>query len=200
VREAEMKMVVLAKSDKQMKNGSHGFCVAGINEKGDWIRLVSDISGDSLSIQDCKAFNCLDVLDLEAIACPIDYQPENVRLMRLKRTGSLTINQVIARFGITNSNYLFVNDDYKLTENQMKNTDCSLMIAKVDDFEVYKNENNKIKAKFIYRGRLYTNVSVTDPKGYSEKRHGTVYIVVSIPANSYETYGYFKFVAAIYPV
>lgn len=194
-----MKVVVLAKSDKRMNNGNYGYCVAGISEYGDWIRLVSNDSGDSLSIQDCKAFSCLDVLDVETISCPIDHQPENARLVRFKKVGSHTISQVVAKFGTTNSSFLFVNSDYKLTESQMDKADCSLMLAKVDDFEVYKNENDKIKAQFIYKSRLYANVSVTDPNGYSVKRYGTVYIVVSIPSHSYETYGYFKFVAAIYP-
>jgi len=77
-----MYILILTKSDKKCKDNSPGFCVAGITRTGEWVRLVSGISGDSLRSSDCRFFDVGDNLfvDKDVISPgPLPFQPENSR-------------------------------------------------------------------------------------------------------------------------
>ena len=70
--------------------------------------------------------------------------------------------------------------------------------------EIIKAANIQLdgkKAAFYYRGKSFKYVSVTDPdyKGI-EQTLEEAYLVISIPTDDYDGYGYFKFIAAIYPI
>ena len=59
------------------------------------------------------------------------------------------------------------------------------------------------KCSFRYKGRLYTDISLTDPEyrkeEYNGKNFGTVALVMSLSAVPYENDGmYYKFVAKVF--
>ena len=196
-----MKVIILTKSYKRTKNNEYGRCVAGLTENGNWIRLVSDASGGSLSDKDCKTFKCLDIIDVETVAYPLEYQPENEGLVRLNgKTGRLSIEEVIERYGMDDDTHCFVNNHNLLYENEMKQTKGSLMLVAVQNLRIYKDDRNKYKAEFIYNGIKYENISMTAPDFYKEAAYKNAYIVVSLPPDTGEYIGYYKFVAAIYPL
>lgn len=60
-----------------------------------------------------------------------------------------------------------------------------------------------INAHLRYKGRLYTDISLTDPEyrkeEYNGKNFGNVALVMSLPAVPYENDGmYYKFVAKVF--
>ncbi|MCL1820947.1 MAG: hypothetical protein FWG36_09885 [Oscillospiraceae bacterium] len=196
-----MKIVILAKSNKRRNNGNYGKCVAGLNADGDWIRLVSNESGDSLADKDCRHFECLDVIDVDATEAPLEYQPENMILEHLNRKiGQLPIERIIEKFGTSDDKYCFINSNHLLSEREMKRTDNSLKLFDVKNLHIYKNDNNSYKADFEYKGIHYNNFSMTAPCHFKEYTYDNAYIVVSIPPRDGGYSGYYKFVAAIYPI
>jgi hypothetical protein len=195
-----MKFIVLTKSAKRMHNDEYGYCVAGLDEQGGWVRLVSDEDGDSLPVLDCGYFECLDVIDIEATPCPIKYQPENMKLEQINGiVGRYTIERLVERFGVSAEKYCFVNNKSVLSENERRLAKTSLMLVKVSQFKVYKNDKDKYKAQFIYNDVTYTNFSITDNRSKRLKEYEEAYIVVSLPSVTNGYFGYFKFIAAIYP-
>ena len=197
-----MKIIVLTKSAKKMNDGiTYGNCVAGINEQGQWVRLVSDFRGDSLSDETCRVFSCLDVIDVDATPCPIRHHPENAKLERInKRVDRYSIDDVIKKYGLDSEQFCFVNDKHILSEKERMLVKNSLMLIKVQKLEVYKNERNSSKAKFTYNRVQYNNISVTDNHNKKPIEIEEAYLVVSLPAETDGYSGYYKFIAAIYPV
>lgn len=197
-----MIFTVLTKSAKKMNDHvTYGNCVAGFNEQGDWLRLVSDVDGDSLPDSTCRAFSCLDVIDVDVTPCPITNHPENVKLERFnKKVGRCSIDNVIEDYGLDNEQFCFINNHYILNEQERRRVDSSLMIIKVKDLRVYKNNQNSSKAQFIYNDIQYDNISVTDNRNKKPMELGEAYLVVSLPAETDGFSGYYKFIAAIYPV
>ena len=197
-----MKVIILTKSNKRMSNNAYGKCVAGLTENGNWIRLVLDASGDSLPDKDCEAFECLDIIDVETEGYPLEYQPENERLMRFNgKAGRMSIEEVIDKYGVDDDTHCFVNNRNLLYENEMKQTSGSLLLLEVQNLRVYKDDRNRHKATFEYNGIIYEDISMTAPEHYSRLfTYDNAFIVVSLPPNTGEYRGYYKFVAAIYPV
>ena len=76
----------------------------------------------------------------------------------------------------------------------------SLLMAEVYDLKVFKNEFNKEKCNFSYKGRICRDLSVTDPEYYcyGECKMSRAYIIVSLPHKDYRG-KYYKFVAKIFP-
>ena len=184
-----------------MQNGNYGVCVAGFTAYGKWVRLVSDESGDSLPDSECKSFECLDIIEVDTTEVPLKYQPENVKLERLNRKiGRLSIEKVIDSFGVSDDAHCFVNNRHLLYENEMKHTSGSLMLVEAKNLRVYKDDKNSYKAAFEYKGTLYEGISMTAPHYYKEASYSNAYIVVSLPPDTGVYRGFYKFVAAIYPI
>ena len=196
-----MKIVVLTKSPKRMNDNSYGNCVAGLNEQGEWVRLVSDVDGQSLSDKACSSFGCLDVIDVEAVPCPIKNQPENYKLEKLIRKVSRhIITDVIEEYGVGDEQFVFVNSSSTLTESERRQADASLMIIKVNNLIISLDNRNKSKAQFTYNNTNYQNISVTDNRFKKPIAFDEAFIVVSLPSETDGFVNYYKFIAAVYPV
>ena len=195
-----MKFVVLTKSAKKMNNGNFGNCVAGFNEQGEWVRLVSDMDGDSLSDSACRTFDCLDVINIDATACPIKYQQENMKLERLLgKIGKYTIEDVVDEYGTDSDSFCFVNNNYVLSEIERQSVDHSLLLIKAQNLKIYPDDK-RIKARFTYKKRQYANISITDNRHKNPAEYDEAYIVVSLPSETGGYVGYYKFIAAVYPI
>ena len=196
-----MKVILLAKSNKRMNNKAYGKCVVGLTENGNWIRLVSDASGDSLPDKDCNAFERLDIIDVETEKYPLEYQPENEKLVRFNgKMGKMSIEDVIAKYGVNDDTHCFINNRNLLYENEMKKTNGSLLLLKAHNLKVYKDDRNIHKAAFEYNGIRYEDISMTAPEHYNRLfSYDNAFIVVSLPPDTGGYRGYYKFVAAIYP-
>ena len=72
------------------------------------------------------------------------------------------------------------------------------MLVKVQDLEIYKDE--KVKARFTYNGLQYRNISITDNRHKKPVEYDEAYIVISLPADTDGFAGYYKFIAAVYPI
>jgi len=196
-----MKIVVLTKSAKRMFSGNFGNCVAGLTEDGEWIRLVSDTNGDSLSDMACKSFNCLDIIDVDVTPCPIGFHPENAKLEKLNaRVGKSTIAEVVGKYGVDTAPFCFVNTSNKLNEHERQETAKSLMLICVKNLEVFLENDKSYKAKFEYNEMQYDGISVTDNRFKKPMKCSEAYIVASLPSETGGFASYYKFIAAIYPV
>jgi hypothetical protein len=199
-----MKIVILAKSNKRMFNNSYGKCVAGMSADGKWIRLVSDENGDSLPDNDCRHFECLDVIDVDVTEVPLEYQPENMMVERFNgKTGRLSIEQIIDKFGADDDTYCFVNNRPFLYEREMQNVKGSLMLVEVQNLHILgvpKNDRKSYKASFDYNEIHYEDISVTVPQYLKDCSYPNAYIVISIPPDDGGYAGFYKFIAAVYPI
>lgn len=197
-----MRLVVLTKSAKRRNDGAnYGNCVAGINADGEWVRLVSDFNGDSLSDYECRQFNCLDIIDVEVTPCPIEHHPENVKLERfVENVRKYSIHDVVRKFGLDDDRFCFVNTFNSLDERERQQAGKSLVLIMVQNLIIYQDDRGKIKAKFIYNGQQYKDISVTDNQYRKPLEFEDAYIVVSLPNETKGYARYYKFIAAIYPI
>ncbi|WP_251496524.1 dual OB domain-containing protein [Otoolea muris] len=205
-----IRMVVLTKSSKYGNN-----CVAGIDlSNGDWIRLVTEdeashgaVSDNDLICEGGRSVEVLDVIDVPILGmCNDCVQPENVLLdldTYIEIKGRMTLDEVLKIHPLERKRNILGNDYGYITEARVNTVGYSLIIVEVFDLVITQEENPygkpKTKAKFIYQGTEYENMSVTDQKFYSI-RSGSKFeraiLVVSIgtPYNS----RYYKFVSAIF--
>lgn len=203
-------MVVLTKSSKY---GNH--CVAGIDlSNGNWVRLVTEdeashgaVSDKNLISKNGRSVEVLDVINAPIRGkCNDCLQPENVLLdlnTNIEITGKMTLEEVLKIHPLERKKYILGNHYGYITEERVNTVGYSLTIVEAFDLVISKEENSsgksKTKARFIYQGTEYENMSVTDHKFYSAQS-GTKFeravLVVSIgtPYNN----RYYKFVAAIF--
>lgn len=206
----KIRMVVLTKSSKYGNN-----CVAGINlSNGSWVRLVTEdetshgaVSDEDLICEDGKSVEVLDVIDAPITGiCNDCVQPENVLLdlnTYIEIIGRMTLDEVLEVHPLERKRNILGNDYAYITETRVDTVGYSLIIVEVFDLVISQEENPfgkpKTKAKFVYQGTEYENMSVTDNKFYSvqsETKFERAIIVVSIgtPYNN----KYYKFVSAIF--
>lgn len=205
-----IRMVVLTKSSKYGNN-----CVAGIDlSNGGWIRLVTEdeashgaVSDNDLICEGGRSVEVLDVIDVPILGmCNDCVQPENVLLdldTYIEIKGRMTLDEVLKIHPLERKRNILGNDYGYITEARVNTVGYSLIIVEVFDLVITQEENPygkpKTKAKFIYQGTEYENMSVTDQKFYSI-RSGSKFeraiLVVSIgtPYNS----RYYKFVSSIF--
>ena len=90
------------------------------------------------------------------------------------------------------------NNENQLSIFEMSATEGTLRFIDVQDLTTYRRSGENCRAKFVYRGYKYTEMSMTDPDCYAavgtERNFGNAHIIVSLPEDS----PYIKFVAAIY--
>lgn len=163
-------IVVFANS---VKHGKH--CVAGKDvQTGQWIRPVGDTAGAELDHNQCICANPygryivkpLQKVEIELKAHSLlANQPENFLVGDAKWTQRYKIeaHEVI--------NYLDTPETLWGTGNRVVFSQIedgtvqitqSLYLVKVDNFEIYKNMDNKRRASFSYNGNNY-DLPVTDP-------------------------------------
>lgn len=197
-------IVVFANS---VKHGNH--CVAGKDvETREWIRPVADADGKELGYKHGEhTVKPLQKVKIElAERAPLPNQPENfvvggVQWIQRGKIGNNEISDYLDE-----PKTLWGTGD-KIPYSEIKNGTIritqSLYLVRVKDLQIHKNQRNKWRALFSYRGNDY-DLSVTDPNFDSHlqnPQHQGI-LCVSLgekfrPTHSEEDYCY-KIVAAIY--
>lgn len=194
----KFKIAILTKSNKQRNNKKDfGYCVAGVTESGEWIRLVADKDGDSLP--ENIEIETMQVYLVNGEGASLAYQTENILLNDFRRVDD-NFNQYINGLKQVDEVGIFGNTGNSLTDAEMQNINGTLRLIKVQNLEIYWSQNQKCRVCFEYDRNRYEDVAMTDPNHYTRKgsppKHiGNAYIVVSLP----DARPYIKFVAAIYP-
>lgn len=184
----------------------NSLCIAAYDPSNNKIiRLVKDTSIENgIPRTYVRNINLLDEVSINILEyCPKEHQTENVLIdldYGFKRTGIKADIRTIYN-GLQKHTNIFGNNNYKVPS--VETLDHSLEIIKFEDMDIYQNENNKTKARFVCDFRNHSRYSVTDPNFYGKE--GSIksgYAVVSLPASDdfTEQNGYFKYVSAIYPV
>ena len=184
----------------------NGLCIAAYDPSNNKIiRLVKDTSIENgIPRTYVRNINLLDEVSINILEyCPKEHQTENVLIdldYGFKRTGRKADIRTIYN-GLQKHTNIFGNNNYKVPS--VETLDHSLEIIKFEDMDIYQNENNKTKARFVCDFKNHSRYSVTDPNFYGKE--GSIksgYAVVSLPASDdfTEQYGYYKYVSAIYPV
>ena len=195
------------------KNG--GCCVAAYDTSNNrFVRFVSNAEkGGEISQAEMQGISLLDIVEAKNIkSCPIDPQTENVLVgsngIKHIRRYNGSIEDI--RQQIQFSDNVSILDSATPKLNSVQDFHHSLEVVKVKKLKLIITEYNKTRASFSYNGRQHTDFRVTDPiyeKMVKECREiiiPSADIVLSIPLIPYEkngkNWGYYKFVAAIYPL
>jgi len=206
------KILLLTKSSKRKNNNKYGNCVVGVDENTmEFIRLVSDKSGDSLA-DDEIPFKPLDIIQCKIDGPhPIGSQVENY------------IVDVSSIEKIDSRNIEFIKKLYEENKFQRKSffgdmNDCvfdikplgySLSVIMVKNLAIYRDNNSKYKADFTIGNDKANNISMTDPDYYQSAKNatksdpfrvGNAIIVVSLPSEPYRDGFYYKFIAKIFKI
>ncbi len=190
-----VKLVLLTSS---AKNGMA--CVAGVLGNGDWIRLVTDDPETDGAVpweylyasNKGDVLKPLDVIEVDLIQDNMDpIQKENYLV---NTSFSPIYHGVFSRKSlyqcVSKCEYIFGNCKDSLCEQEIKEQNGSLVLVQVNNLRIWgekRGDKSKSKASFVYNGRDYERISVTDGnyflKADEERFFKTAYIVVSIPHN-----------------
>ena len=208
-----MRVVILAASTmkKTINDDEYsGKCITGIDlDNKRIVRFVSNKDGAPIENPFCDKFHTLDVFDVPEIEkCPKTCQTENVlgdykkaiRCGKYENEVAILYNE-IREIHRTEPSFMH-NRSYKLDD--VTPFAHSIELVKVEDLHVFIQEYNgekRTKCSFQYNGRPCKFFSVTDPEyALKESFVEDAYLAISIPADKYKDKGYYKFVAAIYPI
>lgn len=182
-----------------------GKCVTALDlSSNQLVRLVRNRLGAPIENPYCDRFKPLDVFDITLLEkCPIRCQTENVlsdyRNARFlgKYDGSpQELYQRICQIGYGDHSFMH-DSSYKLSD--ISSFKHSLEMIRVSDFKI---TGKKCSFKTKYNRFVY--VSITDPQyaqeGEKELLVGDAFLVISIPTDDYNGKGYYKFVAAVFPI
>lgn len=162
-------IIILTKSAK-----INGFCVAGIDiHNGKWIRLVSDdesgegaVSKADLTYQNGTQAEIFDLVAVECEPSPTAAQSENYLYDNgyyWNKIKTMSPEEAFAKCPLNNSQFLFVNNDRSLNDNEI--TGESLVLAEIDHIVinvVNEYDKKKWKVNFDYNGFNYSNISIGD--------------------------------------
>ena len=194
--EEQIKVAILTKSNKRRNDGSFGFCVAGIDEYGEWIRLVADEDGDSLPID--VEISIGQVILITGKRVPLTYQTENFVLNKCSIVYGEDANQYVNKLRQGDEHGIFGNTSNQLSSAEMKHCKGTLRLVAVENLSTYRRVDESCKCKFTYQGHLYNDVAMTDRGWYAkegtERKIGKASIVVGLPNSP----AFNKFVAAIF--
>ena len=199
------------------------------NNSFELIRLVTDdqntdgaVSPDLL-LKDGRTAGLFDSVEFYLKPAPSLIQPENyliqsscdtqpVHLLNLKKVYEYSYNEKsllltgIAQ-NVMHSDYIFYNNDkYIAPEVLNRQLDRhSLEIRFINRVELYINSNNKTRARFVYKNRVYSSISVTDPFYFNLPYNQTVIInnclaLFSIGQPFIVDGMHYKFLACIIPI
>ncbi len=203
-------VVILTKS---IKRG--GYCVAGINvSTNEWVRLVSNdtCSHGALSDWDmlyengtkCQVLDLVRVPIIREIPCL--HQPENVLIDETEyweKLQRLSIQDILDLHPAESHNNLLGNKYPYITEERVHVVNHSLILVKAINFVITHPRTNSTKAKFLYGGDVYENISVTDPDYYyapDQTYINEAILAMSLPDAPYQERKYYKFIAKIFPI
>lgn len=206
-------VAILTRSSK-FKN----YCVAGVDiNTGEWVRFVSDneqahgaLSAYDISYADGRICKPLDIVLVDVVgAAPLVLQPENYLIDSheyWRKTGECTLSDVLAVHPAEVRSYIYGNTYPYVDGEEIDSIGYSLTLVRVSSLTISQtinfNGQPKTKASFIYNGKWYSNMSVTDPEFYSVPngtRFANAHLVISLPETPFPDDCYYKFVAQIYP-
>ena len=207
-----IKAVILTKSAME-KHGKKGACVTAYDPaENRFVRFVSDTQGSPIPYPVSDRFSVLDWVRVNVVRpCPMGPQTENllVDVQSFFRIGPY-IPGIEAIFQTAPPPHFprFM-DDYSYKLDSVESYDHSLELIRVTDLCI-ENKKGRGRASFSFVAGRQQFFRVTDMQFDIRKTHlkrwkiGNAYIVVSIPIEDYikygKAYGYFKFIAAIYPI
>jgi hypothetical protein len=216
-------LVILANSVKH-----HLHCVAGKDiDTKEWIRPVSNVVGEALTTEQSSYTNKgsswkvkpLDKIIIEfSEHVPLQQQPENYLISQEKWASNFKINRDdLAQYVDTPQNIWLdmSTNTNRVTSSLVASNEIvivqSLYLIKIDllslqistEHETFVGEKRKLRGSFEYNGVKYYDLTITDPKiwsEYKEKLLGMyelkdVYLCLSLGE---EFHGfYYKIIAAI---
>ena len=194
-----IKVAILTKSNKRRYDNNYGFCVSGIDESGEWIRLVADKEGDSLPSN--TGIEVGQVISVNGEWAPLVYQTENFVLDDFVIVHD-NYYQYMNRLKQENEEGIFGNTANQVSISEMQRINGTLRLIAVEELGIYwEGIDPKCKVRFKYDGTHYEGMAMTDPKSYTRKGSGAkqlgkAHIVISLPNQP----AYNKFVAAIFPL
>lgn len=169
------KIAVLAKS---AKNGS--FCVAGLSNKGEWIRPISKnpeiknaVPVEDTIFSDGTNLKILDVVEIQFLKSQDNFiQPENFYYddkIVWKKVGNVTLEKIINWHGFDDREKIFYNFDRFVEPKtiQRQKIKESLLILQIKNLSIkieLAEERKKFFADFEYNDTNYKNFSVGDIK------------------------------------
>jgi len=211
-----MRVVILTASTMIKKiEGKYfsGRCITGYDlDNNRIVRFVGNRDGAPMGPPKCNLFRPLEVVEISDITdCPISCQTENVignydKVLWKKskyEPGIIDIYEKLQAMPRDDSSFMQNSGKKLLAVDSYKH---SIELIKVEDLKVYSlsaDGKNKIRCDFQFDGNQCKVYSVTDPNYAQlndELEIGNAYLAVSIPSDDYDGLGYYKFVAAIYPI
>ena len=207
-----IKAIILTKSAME-KHGKKGACVTAYDPvKKRFVRFVSDIQGSPIFYAFSNRFSLLDWVRVNVIRpCPLGPQTENllVDVRSFSRIGPYEPGITEIFNAAPPPHFPRFMDDYSYKLDSADGYDHSLELIRVTDLCI-ENEKGRGRASFSFVAGKRQFFRVTDPKFNIRKTNlnhweiGSAYLVISIPTEDYikdgQAYGYFKFIAAIYPI
>ena len=179
-----------------------GKCITGLDlDNNRIVRFVRNRYGAPVENPYCDRLQPLSVYDVRFIDnCPLACQTENVIAEYRDATclgnfegGIDALYKQYQKIKLEDSSFL-LDGSYKLTDiSPFKH---SLEIIKASNIQL-----DGKKASFRYRGKGFRFVSVTDLayKGV-ERVIDQAFLIISIPTEDFDGKGFFKFIAALYPI
>lgn len=205
-----MDIIILTKSCK-----NNNYCVAGINEKQELVRLGIDnkaeIPSDIFKYNNGKNICIGDMININEFEnSPLENQPENIiididKIKFIRQIEDKELLKILER-RCNKNRYIFFNDKEYIEKEEIKQNGnvYSLDIVMVNDINIYIKESygkRKSKADFYYNDIIYRKFSITDSDyfNYNKKRFsdGKFYLVVSL-ADKLIQGKYYKFIAKIF--
>jgi hypothetical protein len=211
------RMVCLANSFKE-----GGRCIAGIeldnenkvvlqNGRPKWIRPVCSTPHSEVPNSIAEPFKLLDIIELEITERrPENYQSENVLFKEksIRKTGVFNKNLLVNY--CDNTKYIFSTSYASLSEEVISQLDHSLLLIKLNSFEIIEKPNeqhpDKPKYRFVFtHNNIKYDFPITDPsflKRYQKskdfiKEITEVILCLSLGIKFPPTERYYKLVAGI---
>ena len=203
------KDIVLLACSKKHNN----YCVAGIDiRNGEWVRIVSDdqviseaVRADDMRFEDGALPQLLNIVRVPVLGRrPNYYQPENYILddrHYWSRIGVANAVEVAKNYTTNRPEYLFYNTAKSIESNYIQglreDEKFSLIALIPENLQVQVKhwpEGKKVDVSFIYNGRWYRYLKVTDPEFLHEflgREEGNYFLrenimlVVSLGENYY---------------
>lgn len=208
----EKKLIwILAKS---IKHGA--FCIAGKDvHTNDWIRLVSNSDGGSLSEEQSRVYfegasqkepwgvrvnDLVEIVFVKRVS--IIGQPENWQISSKVWTLKNNSKRYYQPDLFFDSPHDLWGHGNKVSHSVLGQIKESLYLVRVNNFEIYQvgyEGKYKLKARFLYNGQAYENFAVTDPEYHRKAGElGDVTLVVSLGQEFVEDHCHYKIVGKIF--
>ena len=197
-------IIILAKSNKRRHDGTYGKCVAGLTRETNggyqWVRLVADREGDSLTDEDFP-YKPLDVVEAELTPCPLRNHIENYTFANLEKRSSINLSQLKEIFQQMPHSFFGSMTSY-YRDGTPPN---SLSILLAHDIRIYweeKHGDKKQRMDFSMGNNRATGISMTDRRHYTDKATSaekTIPLAICVASLPNEPV-YNKFIASIFPI